>query len=64
MDINVATVTFGFQERLFFSQCDTVDGSEILRSPVEGKVGFSHDLQGFSTIPDGAGFLPPTVSSC
>ena len=31
----------------------TVDGSEILRSPVEvGSV--SHDLQGFSTIPGGA----------
>ena len=38
----------------------TVDGSEIRRSPVE--VGsLSHYLQGFSTIPGGAGFLPSTV---
>ena len=35
---------------------DTVDGSEILHPPVE--VGsLSHYLQGFSTIPGGAGFL-------
>ena len=34
--------------------------AEILRSPVE--VGsFSHYLQGFSTIPGGAGFQPSTV---
>ena len=40
----------------------TVDGSEMLRSPVE--VGsLSHYLQGFSTIPGGClGFLPSTVS--
>ena len=31
----------------------TVDGSEIWRSPVEGKVVLSHYLQGFSTIPGG-----------
>ncbi len=38
----------------------TVDGLEIQRSPVE--VGSSsHYLQGFSTIPGGAGFLPSTV---
>ena len=39
---------------------DTVDGSEIRRSPVEVG-GLSHYLQGFSTIPGGAGFLPSTV---
>ena len=34
--------------------------AEIRRSPVE--VGsLSHYLQGFSTIPGGAGFLPSTV---
>ena len=39
---------------------DTVDGSEIRRAPVE--VGsLSHYLQGFITIPGGAGFLPSTV---
>ena len=38
-----------------------VDGSEILRLPFE--VGsLSHYLQGFSTIPGGAGVLPSTVS--
>ena len=36
----------------------TVDGSEILRSPV-GVGSLSHYLQGFSTIPGGClGFLP------
>ena len=38
----------------------TVDGSEILRSPVE--IGsLSHCLQGLYRFPGGAGFLPSTV---
>ena len=45
------------------SQSTTVDGSEILRSPVE--VGsLSHYLQGFTKIPGGClGFLTPSTVS-
>ena len=40
----------------------TVDGSEIQGSPVD--IGsLSHYLQGFGSIPGGAGFLPSTVGS-
>jgi len=38
---------------------DTVDGSEFLHQLRS----LSHYLQGFSTIPGGAGFLPATVST-
>ena len=41
---------------------DKVDGSEIRRSPVEVGSCCLY-LQGFSTIPDGAGFLPSTINS-
>ena len=42
-------------------ECDTVDGSEIRRAPVE--VGsLSHDLQGFSTIPGGCLGLFPSAA--
>ena len=41
-----------FMEEIWVLPADTVDGSEILRSPVE--VGsLSHYLHGFSTIPGG-----------
>ena len=46
--------------RVIQTRFTTVDGSEILRAPVE--VGsLSHYLQGLY-IPSGAGFLPSTVS--
>ena len=57
----------GFQTTIaFFSMkynlCLILLMAEIRRSPVE--VGsFSHYLQGFSTIPGGAGFLPSTEAS-
>ena len=41
---------------------DKVDGSEIRRSPVEVGSCCLY-LQGFSSIPDGAGFLPSTINS-
>jgi len=49
------------ESRLYIDDIDTVDGSEIWRSPV--KVGsFSHYLYTGFFFPGGAGFLPSTVS--